>query len=148
MRIGELAQAAGVEVETIRYYEKEGLMPEPARTNAGYRHYQPEHLEALRFIRHCRSLDMSLAEIRLLGELTHAPAMSCTAVNELIDEHLQRVAQQIESLQGLQGQLQELRRACESGRASADCGILRSLLSAAQGEDCACHHESAEKEKH
>lgn len=143
MRIGELAQAAATEVETIRYYEKEGLLPEPARTNAGYRHYLPAHLETLRFIRHCRSLDMSLADIRLLNELTHTPGLSCEAINGVIDTHLARVSAQIAALQQLQGQLQELRLACNSGHMGADCGIIRSLLSAAQGQACACHHETA-----
>ncbi len=146
MRIGELAKATGVEVETIRYYEREGLLGAPLRTNAGYRDYGPAHLEALRFIRHCRGLDMSLAEVRELNALLLQPELPCNTVNALIDQHLQKVAEQMAALQALQEQLQALREACALDQAAADCGILRSLLSAAQGQSCACHpHEKKEK---
>ena len=66
MHIGELARRTGIQVETIRYYEREGLLPEPARSDGNYRVYGPGHLEQLQFIRHCRSLDMSLDEVRTL----------------------------------------------------------------------------------
>ena len=66
MRIKELAQATGVEVDTNRYYEKQGLLPEPARQDNGYRDYASTHLERLAFIRHCRALEMPLADIRRL----------------------------------------------------------------------------------
>lgn len=143
MQIGELARQAGVEVETVRYYEKEGLLPEPVRSSSGYRQYAPQHLDTLRFIRHCRSLDMSLAEIRTLDAITRQPAMSCEGVNRLIDEHLLKVEQQMRALTALKGQLQALRESCSSDRDSADCGILRSLLGAAHGEPCACHESLA-----
>ena len=65
MRIGELAHQAGVDVQTVRYYEREGLLAAPSRTQSGYRAYGPEHLERLNFVRHCRSLDMPLAERRI-----------------------------------------------------------------------------------
>lgn len=66
IKIGELAKRTGCEVVTIRYYEKEGLLPEPARSDGNFRLYGAAHVERLRFIRHCRSLDMSLSEIRTL----------------------------------------------------------------------------------
>ncbi|MGL6014243.1 MAG: MerR family transcriptional regulator, partial [Shewanella oncorhynchi] len=66
MKIGELAQAAQCTVETIRYYEKEALLPEPARTNSNYRDYNQRHLDRLSFIRNCRALDMTHQEIRAL----------------------------------------------------------------------------------
>ena len=70
MRIGELARKAGVDVQTVRFYEREGLLDAPARTGSGYRAYGEEDLERLHFVRHCRSLDMPLAEIRRLIELS------------------------------------------------------------------------------
>ena len=70
MRIGELARQAGVDVQTVRYYEREGLLEAPARTGSGYRAYGPQHLERLNFVRHCRSLDMPLAEIKRLIDLS------------------------------------------------------------------------------
>jgi DNA-binding transcriptional MerR regulator len=66
MRIGELAQASGTPVETIRFYEREGLLPTAARTEGNYRIYTPHHAERLAFIRQCRSLDMTLDEVRVL----------------------------------------------------------------------------------
>lgn len=66
MKIGELAKATDTQVETIRYYEREELLPEPSRTDANYRIYGKPHVERLVFIRHCRSLDMTLDEIRKL----------------------------------------------------------------------------------
>src|ERR1051326_9573296 len=66
MTIGELARATGCGIETIRYYEHEGLLPRPGRTSGNFRRYGQEHAELLSFIRHCRSLDMALNEIRIL----------------------------------------------------------------------------------
>lgn len=91
MRIGELAQTTGVDVETIRYYEKVGLLPTPNRQSNGYRDYGKHHGQHLAFIRHCRALDMPLAEIgRLLDFVTH-PEADCGDINRLIDEQLARV---------------------------------------------------------
>ena len=66
LKIGELARMAGCQVVTIRYYEREGLLPEPARSDGNYRLYTSQHLEQLHFIRHCRSVEMTLEDIRLL----------------------------------------------------------------------------------
>ena len=66
MKIGELATASGTPVDTIRFYEREGLLPAPARSAANYRQYEAAHLERLQFIRHCRTLDMSLTQVREL----------------------------------------------------------------------------------
>lgn len=115
MRIGELARRAGVDAQTIRYYEREGLLDAPARTASGYRAYGPQHLERLNFVRHCRSLDMPLAETRRPIELSQD----------------RRAA--------LETQLATLSAQCASGQRIADRGILGELIHAAQGEACACH---------
>lgn len=81
LRIGELAQRTGTQVETIRYYEREGLLPEPARSEGNYRLYDRAHAERLSFIRHCRSLDMTLDEIRVLLQFRDAPEQNCGEVN-------------------------------------------------------------------
>jgi len=73
MRIGELAKATDTQVETIRYYEREALLPQPGRTEGNYRVYGPEHVERLSFIRYCRSLDMALDEIRALLLMKDSP---------------------------------------------------------------------------
>ena len=77
MKIGELARAGGVNVETIRYYERIGLLPEPHRTAANYRSYGEAHRLRLAFVRHCRSLDMTLDEIRVLLRFKDQPLADC-----------------------------------------------------------------------
>jgi len=139
MRIGELARRGGVDVQTVRYYEREGLLNVPARTAAGYRAFGPQHLEQLYFVRHCRSLDMPLADIRRLLALSTDSGLSCDDVNALVDAHLERVHAKRMALEALEGQLTALRRQCSSGRRVADCGILEELVHAAHGESCACH---------
>jgi len=139
MRIGELARGTGVDVQTIRYYERKGLLAAPARESSGYRSYRPEHLEQLKFIRHCRSLDMPLEDIRLVLGSFRDPAVSCESVDMLIDVHLQRVRAQRAALNRLERQLGQLLARCRQGHQVADCGILRELMHAASGEPCACH---------
>lgn len=138
MRIGELSRSAGVDADTVRYYEKAGLLPPPRRTSNGYRAYGPEHLERLAFVRHCRALDMPLAEVhRLLAWQEDAPA-ACEDVNRLLDAQLGRVRERLASLQALERRLTQLRSRCTDGGFAADCGILRELSAAAHGQACAC----------
>lgn len=139
MRIGELAAKAGVDVQTLRYYEREGLLDPPARTPSGYRSYAPEHLERLNFVRHCRSLDMALADVKRLLALSKDKSVSCDEVNTLVHAHLQRVRAKRAALEGLERQLAALDAQCASGHRVADCGILEDLIHAAHGEACACH---------
>ena len=127
MKIGELAQVAQCTVETVRYYEKEGLLPEPARTPGNFRVYGPEHLERLRFIRNCRALDMTHEEIRTLLGLIDQSAGDCGAVNQLLDEHIAHVDVRIDELSQLKQQLSELRQRCQSEQAMDACGILHGL---------------------
>jgi DNA-binding transcriptional MerR regulator len=133
MRIGELARQAGVDVQTVRYYEREGLLEAPARTASGYRAYGPQHLERLNFVRHCRSLDMSLAEVKRLIDLSAGTSVSCDEVDGLVRSHLERVRAKRAALEALEARLCLLSAQCESGQRVADCGILGELISAAQG---------------
>jgi Cd(II)/Pb(II)-responsive transcriptional regulator len=139
MRIGELAKKAGVDVQTVRYYEREGLLAAPSRTASGYRAYGPEHLERLNFVRHCRSLDMPVAEIKRLIDLSGDARVSCDEVDGLVRAHLERVRAKRIALQHLESQLATLSAQCASGHRVADCGILGELIHAAHGEACACH---------
>ena len=141
MQIGELARQTGVDVQTIRYYEREGLIAEPNRSEGGYRQYQHEHLETLNFIRHCRSLDMKLAEIRILLGFRAHPERACEEINQLLAKHLEQVHQRITQMQQLEQQLKQLQHGCGELRTAAECGILQSLNAAAEGEACACHQE-------
>ncbi|CAN5719662.1 Cd(II)/Pb(II)-responsive transcriptional regulator [soil metagenome] len=133
MKIGELATETGTAVETIRFYEREGLIAEPGRTDANYRIYGDEHAQRLTFIRRCRSLDMTLEEIRALLRFKDAPGDDCGDVNSLLDEHIGHVAHRIEELKVLQQQLQILRMECGSIESGAECGILKELSSTAPG---------------
>ncbi|HZH56548.1 Cd(II)/Pb(II)-responsive transcriptional regulator [Yanghanlia caeni] len=133
LRIGELAQRTQTTVETIRYYERERLLPAPARSAGNYRIYGDEHVERLRFIRHCRSLDMALDEIRSLLQHRDAPADDCTDVNNLLDQHIVAVEERMKELRQLKRHLVTLRRKCNQPAATANCGILRALA------DNSCH---------
>jgi Cd(II)/Pb(II)-responsive transcriptional regulator len=127
MKIGDLAQMTFCPVETVRYYEREGLLPAPARSSGNYRLYGPQHVERLRFIRHCRSLDMTHDEIRALLAFRDGPDKSCDAVNVLLDEHIGHVAQRIRDLRALERELKNLRGQCQTARAVRDCRIMQSL---------------------
>lgn len=127
MKIGELATLADCPVQTIRYYEREGLLPPPARSDGNYRLYSPEHSERLTFIRNCRSLDMTLNEIRGLLNLRDHPQEDCASVNQLIDAHIQHVQARVASLQTLQEQLLELRQRCAAAQEVEHCPILQQL---------------------
>lgn len=127
MKIGELASRGGCLVETIRYYEREGLLPAPGRSAGNYREYGEEHLARLQFIRRCRSFDMSLEEIRTLLHLRDAPAENCHDADEILDRHIIQVAERIGQLKQLKQQLEQLRGTCRSPKTAGDCGILRRL---------------------
>lgn len=127
MKIGALSTATGVPIDTIRHYEREGLLPEAARTESNYRIYTPAHVQRLSFIRHCRGLDMTLQEIRALLRFKDAPDADCGEVNTLLDEHIGHVAHRIRELRALELQLRELRATCRTAQDTAHCGILNQL---------------------
>ncbi len=127
MKIGELARVTGTPIETIRYYEREGLLAAPARSAGNFRIYADPHAERLSFVRHCRSLDMTLDEIRELLRFKNAPAENCGDVNTLLDTHIGHVAARIRELRALEKQLKSLRERCREGRDAAHCGILNEL---------------------
>ena len=132
MKIGDLAKATNTLPETVRFYEREGLLPSPARTEGNYRSYAAEHVQRLAFIRHCRSLDMTLAEIRTLLHFKDAPTEDCGDVDELIASHIEQVVVRIRELKALEADLRSLHRSCSVGRAAANCGILGGLERAAK----------------
>jgi Cd(II)/Pb(II)-responsive transcriptional regulator len=142
MRIGELSAATGVDVETIRYYEREKLLAEPARQANGYRAYGTSHLERLAFIRHCRALEIPLADIRRLLDFAARPTAECGDIDRLIDEQLLKVQARLKSMRALEKQLGELRKRCSARHAVGECGILHELVAAAHGEACACHGDA------
>jgi Cd(II)/Pb(II)-responsive transcriptional regulator len=127
MKIGDLAKRAGCKVETVRYYESEGLLPEPARSEGNYRLYGESHAERLTFIRNCRALDMTLGEIRALLGFRDGGGQDCGDVDALLDEHIDHVAERIAELQRLEAQLRALRQSCAERRSVEECAILQVL---------------------
>lgn len=127
MKIGELAAASDTGVETIRYYEREGLLPEPARTESNYRSYGEEHLARLRFVRRARGLDMSLDEVRVLLRFKDSPHENCGDVNAVLDDHIEHVSRRIKELRALEKELKALRAQCGEAREAQECGILEGL---------------------
>ena len=109
MKIGQLAEVLGCTVESIRFYEKQGMLPLVERGENNFRHYGTEHLERLSFIRYCRSLDMSLEEIKLLLKLEQSSQSPTEEVNALLDKHIKEIAKRIHDLDHLRMSLIKLK---------------------------------------
>lgn len=124
--IGALARATHTKVETIRFYERSGLLPEPHRTGANYRSYEREHLDRLSFIRKSRDLGFSLDQIRELLDLSDDRNRSCNAVDHIASEHLVEVDRKIAALQSLRKELDRMLSQCRHGTVD-DCRIIESL---------------------
>ncbi len=124
--IGEMARLSGCKVQTVRYYEETGLMPEPVRTGGNQRRYDEPALERLKFIRHCRTLGFSLDAIRELLSLSQDPNQSCAAVDALAGKHLVSVVQRIEQLETLRCELSRMVKSCAGGNVS-ECRIIEVL---------------------
>lgn len=141
MKIGELAAKSGVGIETIRHYEREGLLPPPARSQSNYRLYGEAHVQQLSLIRHCRGMDMSLQEIRTLLHFRAHPTENCGQIDALLETHLAHVSSRIRELRALEKQLKELRRLCLGAQDAQHCGILNGLTrSAASAKPSARSH--------
>lgn len=124
--IGDLSRDAAVKVETIRYYEKIGLMPEAARTRGNHRAYTQSHRDRLTFIRHSRELGFSLNDIRALLDLSDAPEKPCSEADAIAAHHLEKVRSRIVRLKALEGELMRMISAC-SGNKVADCRVIEAL---------------------
>lgn len=128
MMIGELASRAGVNVQTVRYYERRGLLREPERTSSGYRQYSTESLKRLRFIKGAQELGFTLGEIgELLGLRVEDPA-SCSMVAERTRAKLADVRRKIRELHRMESVLESLASACAMRTQTAECPILESLV--------------------
>ena len=126
--IGKLSLETGVNIETIRYYERIGIMPAPPRTGGGQRNYGEEHLKRLPFIRRCRELGFSLDEIRALLGLAGGHALTCAEVSGMARAHIADIRQKVKDLRKLERVLTELAARCH-GRKVPECAILDALRS-------------------
>ncbi|WP_084502308.1 Cd(II)/Pb(II)-responsive transcriptional regulator [Fundidesulfovibrio putealis] len=142
MKIGDLAKRAGCTVETIRYYEREGLLPKPERGANNYRLYDSSHLRALCFIRNCRAFEMTLEEIKILMNLKLDPGKDCSEVNRILEEHIDHVTSRISMLEGLKDQLTSLRNLCHRIKPRKECAILLEL-DGPLGNDSATRNDAA-----
>ena len=127
MRIGQLADLLGIQTQTIRFYEKKGLLPLPARSYNGYRVYTEKHYKRLKFVCSCRAIGLSLSETRRLQDYQDNPHHPCSAVNTLIDEHIMHIRSQITSLQDLEKQLTSIRTSCTGQSKVIACTVLNKI---------------------
>lgn len=126
MKIGELASATATKVETVRYYEKIGLLPPPARTSANYRAYGSEHLARLSFIRRARDLGFTLGAVRELLTLSDDKTQSCEAVDSIARVHLAEIDGKIGDLSAMRAGLDRAIGSCRQGKI-ADCKMIETL---------------------
>ncbi len=136
LSIGGVSARTGCKVETIRYYEKVGLIDPPERTASGYRQYRREHVDRIAFIRRCRELGFSLLQIdALLAIASDAANHTRAEVKHLVHQHIDEIERKISDLQKLSAALRELDEHCDGAPASAsDCPILNALSSVAANE--------------
>jgi MerR family transcriptional regulator, mercuric resistance operon regulatory protein len=128
--IGEISRKTGVNIETIRYYERIGIMTKPDRTASGYRQFSYEHLKRLSFIRKSRVLGFRLEEIRALLSMVDSRSFSCGEIHEMTMEHLVTVQQKLSDLRALEKALKSMAAKCSKGDVP-DCPVIDALFDAA-----------------
>ena len=127
LTIGELAREGQVNLETIRYYEREGLMPPPPRKKSGHRIYADSDVRRLRFIKRAQALGFTLREVRELLAIKVDSLQPCTEIVRQIDTKAREVKAKIAHLQAIDRTLAEMKASCENNRTASDCPILESL---------------------
>lgn len=127
MKIGELSKKSGCSIQTVRFYEKRHLFKACNRTEGNYRIYDATSLSTLRFIKQCRSLGLTIIEIKQLLDTKMNPDRSCTSVNNLIHQHMTDVTKRIEELNELKQTLSDMALACSDNRKVKECGVLQML---------------------
>lgn len=125
--IGELARASGVNLETIRYYERVGLMPEPPRTDGGHRSYDEDHRRRLTFIRRARELGFTLDRVKELLDLSQNEGQPCSAVVTIAGVHLKEVRRKLADLIRLERILAEAVARCATSPTGPECPVLQML---------------------
>ncbi|SFJ27721.1 MerR family transcriptional regulator [Albimonas pacifica] len=138
LAIGTLAKRTGTKVQTIRYYEQIGLLPEPGRTEGGQRRYGDDDLDRLAFIRHARQLGFTLEAIRELLDLSDNPGRSCADIDRIAHRQLKEVEARIARLEALRKELRRMLRECSRDTVS-DCRVLEVLR---DHSACLADHET------
>ncbi len=124
---GQLAKKAGVNPETIRYYEKMGLLPKPPRTESGYRLFSEEDIKRIKFIKRAKELGFTLKEIKELLELRFETQGDCKEVRKLAEEKLKDVEKKIQDLEKIKKILQDLVNQCPNEGSILHCPIITSI---------------------
>lgn len=125
--IGKVARDAGVGIETVRFYEREGLLAKPDRTTSGYRQYDQEVIDRLRFIKRAKELGFTLKEIKELLSLKVDPTTTCAEVKSQAEEKIDDIANKIRTLQNMKKALVKLTKECSGSSSSSECPILEAL---------------------
>ena len=126
LTIGEMGKATNTKIETIRYYERIGLLPKPARTSSNYRDYGQAELGRLSFIRRSRDLGFSLDQVRALLGLSDDKSCDCAGIDRIANQHLVEVDRKIADLQALRRELKAVIDSCDGGTV-AECRIIEAL---------------------
>ena len=124
---GKLAKAARVNLDTIRFYERQGLLPKPPRTASGYRHFSADAIQRVRFISRAQTLGFSLKEIKELLALSAAQRTSCATVRQRAERKIVEIEQKIRDLDGMKQALMKLAEACSGRGPVTQCPILECL---------------------
>ena len=127
LTIGEMAQRAGVNIETVRYYERRGLIPRPARSESGYRLYSEDTINLIKFIRHAKELGFSLREIKELLSLRIGEGVSCAQVRGRAEAKIAEIEERIRSLKKMKNALVKLTKECSGKGPVSECPILEAL---------------------
>ena len=136
LTIGKMARAAGVGVETVRFYERQGLIDKPPRPTSGYRHYSMDAVRRLRFIKRAKELGFTLKEIAELLSLRMRPNTCCADIREEADSKIAAIERKIQDLQGVRNALQRLADGCHDQDSLEQCPILNALDHGEDNDGC------------
>lgn len=133
LTIGDLGKATNTKVETVRYYERIGLLPEPVRSSGNYRTYGTAELGRLSFIRRARDLGFSLDQVRALLSLSDDRTCDCAGIDRIANEHLREVDRKLADLSALRRELKAVIESCDGGTV-AECRIIEALAPSSDGQ--------------
>lgn len=127
LTISELAKLANVNIQTIRYYENLGILPEPKRTESGYRSYDADYIQHIKFVKHAQELNFTLEEIKTLVEIKFKPEGLGKEVKDFVEQKIQHINSEIEKLTQIKKSLQEMVSSCSGSMPNSCCPILESI---------------------
>lgn len=127
MRTSQVAERAGVNVQTLRYYERRGILPRPERLESGYRAYGADSVQAVRFVKRAQELGFTLAEVEILLELAAGGPESCDGAQQMAVHKIRQLDQKIASLRAMRDSLRRLIATCQLPRSERECPLIQSL---------------------